>query len=76
MEEIFITDKQKNKNIEGFAKAHKKAAISYCRKHGVDPKNIHAYCEENSESITYEFQGKPFLTASLIYIPKVKLKFR
>lgn len=75
MDEILITSKQKHRDIEGFAKAHRKAAYSYCKKHGIDINKIHAFTD-TSDSITYEFEGKTFLIASLTYIPKVKLKFK
>lgn len=76
MDEILLSDKEKHKHIEGFAKAHRKAALRYCKKHGIDPAGIHAYTEESSLSIVYEFKGKTFLTATLSYIPKVNLKFK
>lgn len=76
MDEIIIPDKVKHSHMDGFTKAHHKAAHNYCKKHGIDERHIHAYTTESSESIVYEHNGKVFLTASLTYIPKVKLKFK
>lgn len=76
MDEILLSDKEKHKHIEGFAKAHRKAALRFCKTNNIDPSAIHAYTEESSLSIIYEFQGRTFLTAKLEYIPKVKLKFK
>lgn len=71
-----IPDKEKHRHIDGFAKAHRKAAHRYCKLKGIDERLIHAFTEESCESISYEYQGKVFLTATLQYIPKVKLKFK
>jgi len=76
MDQLSIPDKEKNRHIDGFVKAHRKAAHRYCKANGIEEKQIHAFTEENSESICYEYQGKVFLTATLQYIPKVKLKFK
>lgn len=70
-----LKDSEKFKHIEGFAKAHKKAALRFCRKNNIDPQFIHAYTED-SINISYEYKGSVFLTAKLEYIPKVKLRFK
>jgi len=65
----------KDKDLSNFANAHEKFMHRYCRKHGIEMKDIEGrISSDNSREVRYFHKGKLIITASLVYVPKVKFK--
>lgn len=57
-----MTEAQRNKEMERFYTAHRKAALAYCKRHNIDPDKMRCTVAEDN-SAKYTVAGVVILTA-------------
>lgn len=73
-----MTDNDIHTALDNFTKAHKKAALRYCKKNAIDIKTIHCEIDEKQNVFYYNNYSneKLLMVAQMKEVVKVEMKFK